>query len=275
LQKEVLGSGDTLYFALLRQWLLDCDQHSKHYRCVLDNTEPSFLPTRLLCVGGSDPSRLQLRETKSISEADAVTYIALSHRWDDPSDEKKKVYCTTRDNYAERLKGFTRDSLPKTFQDAINLTRALGQNFLWIDALCIIQTVQGADDEDWKHEAGRMEETFGSAYCTIAADSALGWDHGFLPSASALPVTHLPQSARLVCTYNTNHDFDFENDVNNSELNERAWVLQERVLSRRILHFTSINTYFACGLGVRCGYIANQTMLEPSLWLNCRSVDFG
>jgi hypothetical protein len=135
---------------------------------------------------------LELRETRLINKAAVVTYVALSHCWGRLSDEQKKAYCTTRDNYTDRLKGIAMDALPKTFRDAIRVTRELRQEYLWIDVLCIIQAVQGADDEDWKNEAERMEETFGSAYCTIAADLAVGWERGFLPLVSALLVTDPP-----------------------------------------------------------------------------------
>jgi hypothetical protein len=44
----------------------------------------------------------------------------------------------------------------------------------------------------------------------------------------------------------------FQVDVLGGTLNTRAWVLQERALSRRTLHFTDRQTYWECGGGVRC-----------------------
>ena len=162
-----------------------------------------------------------------MNNSEGAVYVALSHRWGNPTVEKRKDYCTTRENYQDRLKGFSFDKLPRTFRDAVKTTRALKEEYIWIDALCIIQAVEGADNKDWKNKAGRIEETFGSAYCTIAADSALNWEDGFLPQESGLPLTDAHQSRELIYTCNTNYKFNFDNDVNNSELNERAWVLQE------------------------------------------------
>ncbi|KAF2259944.1 hypothetical protein CC78DRAFT_41509 [Lojkania enalia] len=61
---------------------------------------------------------------------------------------------------------------------------------------------------NWGSECRRMEEVFASAYCTIA----------FSPAVNAVG--------------------NFEDDVENAELSTRGWILQERALSRRTIHFT-------------------------------------
>ncbi len=45
---------------------------------------------------------------------------------------------------------------------------------------------------------------------------------------------------------------DFRLHVDQSELNRRGWVLQERVLSRRTIYFTATQSYWECGGGVWC-----------------------
>ncbi|KAK0715889.1 hypothetical protein B0H67DRAFT_447179, partial [Lasiosphaeris hirsuta] len=47
------------------------------------------------------------------------------------------------------------EALPKTFKDAIRVTRYLGLDHLWIDSLCIIQD----SAENWRAESGMMTET--------------------------------------------------------------------------------------------------------------------
>src|ERR1700712_4430087 len=94
-----------------------------------------------------------------------------------------------------------------------------------------------------------MEQVFSSAYFTITAESARDWKQGFL-------VRKLPQYTKVhnsgVSRYASNTKDNFKSDVNSSGLNKRALVLQERVLSRWILHFTETHTYFACGQRICC-----------------------
>lgn len=57
--------------------------------------------------------------------------------------------------------------LPELFRDAARVTKRLGLQYLWIDALWIVQD----SAEDWTAEASKMAEIYGNAYLTIAADS--------------------------------------------------------------------------------------------------------
>jgi hypothetical protein len=52
---------------------------------------------------------------------------------------------------------------------------------------------------------------------------------------------------------------NFKEHVLDGALNRRGWVLQEHALARRTVFFTTHQTYFECGRGVRC-----ETMTKMS-----------
>jgi hypothetical protein len=103
-----------------------------------------------------------------------------------------------------------------------------------------------------------MEDVFASAYCTIAATSAADSNAGFLTRNTSTEYVRVQDGAGNEVYVCTQMD-DFESDVENAELNKRAWVLQERLLSRRTLHFSANQAYWECGKGVYC---ENLTMMR-------------
>lgn len=216
-----------MHFDLIRAWLKVCNDEHK---CRPTN---SFLPTRVVDVGKG--------KLYSSASDEIQNYIALSHRWGAGNEWHK--HCLFRSNIKDLHEKMDFTKLPKTFQDAITVTRALGIQYLWIDSLCIIQD----DAEDWATEAKLMEDVFSSAYCTIAASSA-GAD-GFLRSRPSRQFVTIPTASNgpyYVCKMID----DFSGDVEEGELNQRGWVLQERALSHRSIHFTSKQAYWECGEGI-------------------------
>jgi len=80
-----------LFFLLLRKWLQDCDK--KHPECRRRLRKEKFWPKRVIYVG--DPKKLTLVKGKSGGE----DYLALSHCWGPLTEEDKKRFCTTSENY--------------------------------------------------------------------------------------------------------------------------------------------------------------------------------
>lgn len=110
--------------SLAKTWFDDCLR--EHPQCRKKTTP--FLPHRVIDVKGD---RLRLFTPRS----DAMGHwIALSHCWGSTNTFK-----TTLEMLESHHLGIEWEELPKTFQDAVTVARALEVDYLWIDSLCIIQ----------------------------------------------------------------------------------------------------------------------------------------
>nr|XP_036578630.1 heterokaryon incompatibility protein [Colletotrichum truncatum]KAF6785925.1 heterokaryon incompatibility protein [Colletotrichum truncatum] len=231
------GMNSTEQLTLLKQWLCSCD--SAHDACNRRAGQNDLgMPTRLVKV--TEPMKVL-----SSSTLESCRYIALSHCWGQL--QKHERFCLYRENHTQLQEHIEFNCLPKTFQDAITVTRGLGIDYIWIDTLCIIQD----DKDDWENESTKMEEVFSEAYCTISAASAKSSLDGFLSDRPPRQSVHL-QVKGSPDLYVCPHIDDFHQDVELAEINRRGWVLQERALSRRSIYFTPNQVYWECGDGIRC-----------------------
>lgn len=172
-------------------------------------------------------------------------YVALSHCWGPPS---KRPICTTKDNLSRHIAGISLSCLPKTFQDAVAITRALDLQYLWIDSLCIIQD----DGNDWASEAPRMGELYSHASLVVAASGARDSSEGcFLersPLESSLDIPYITEDGFQQGHVQVNYRKMIPGYAgpDSEPLGGRGWVFQEWVLARRIVHFTSKGMMWSC-----------------------------
>ena len=145
------------YWKLARGWLSECLSH--HTRCKHVTRVEDYSPTRLIEVRANS-SKHELRLYSTSNGPMNEPYMTLSHCWG-----KHPCLRLTSSTHDRLQKGFALAELPPTFQDAIMVTRALGINYLWIDALCIIQD----SVLDWRHEATLMSQVYSNSRCNISA----------------------------------------------------------------------------------------------------------
>ncbi|KAJ9621601.1 hypothetical protein H2203_007088 [Taxawa tesnikishii (nom. ined.)] len=138
------------------------------------------------------------------------------------------------------------NELPETFRDAIQITRALGIRYLWIDALCIVQ----GDKEDWTREAAAMAAVYGSSRVTISAlDSEDSMKGLFLTKQKTVwgvgPLPHCTDAAGFDA-YVRSAQRTLDSVVERAPLNQRGWALQERIVAPRVLHFSKQQVFWEC-----------------------------
>ncbi|KAF4959051.1 hypothetical protein FGADI_1929 [Fusarium gaditjirri] len=172
-----------------------------------------------------------------------MEYLALSYAWGSGHDFAK----TTATNLMEMTKHLPWDDLVKTVQDAITFTRKLGYKYLWVDVLCILQS-EGPDDQrhkdDWSYEAARFGQYYENATLTIAASGAISSQQGLFLDRPALCFDSKPVTLTInqISGGTTSLEVQptspsWELSIKNVPLLTRGWAIQERVLSKRILHF--------------------------------------
>lgn len=150
---------------LSRHWLVTCK--SEHKNCAPRVDEGRhFLPTRLLDVGSPGQESIKLVLSKDISYSGRTDYVALSYCW----GTKRNAACTTQENLIGQMSAIPTESLPRTIKDAVEVTRNFGVQYLWVDALCIIQ-VAASENKDWQSELPNMGRIYRHSLFTIAASS--------------------------------------------------------------------------------------------------------
>ncbi|KAK7912213.1 heterokaryon incompatibility protein [Apiospora marii] len=242
-------SGNVGALELVRHWLFGCLEN--HPSCEDFSSGSGWWPTRLLEISDHHV-RLVMTKTETVRGA----YATISHCWG-----TEPFPTLTSSNLARFTGGILRDELPRSFQEAMETTEALGIRYLWIDCYCIIQD----DQADWLSEAPLMSKVYSNSQINIGAADAAGPRHGMFRERpiNSIIIRPQPSPARGCQAYrltrkdgraqfdgglfNDPLDRAFESKVlRDSSLMTRAWVLQERALSRRMVTFTREEIYWQC-----------------------------
>ncbi|KAH8755589.1 heterokaryon incompatibility protein-domain-containing protein, partial [Hyaloscypha finlandica] len=230
-----------------------------------------IFPTRLLDLQAFNESTLDTRLVEK--PASGSLFATLSHCWGANCDARYQATKSTLPALRHRMRYA---DLPKTYRDAILVCRSLHIRYIWIDSLCIIQDSK----EDWAREAARMAYVYSNAHLTISADWSTNSEGGCFRVIDA-PQGTIPDDAICISSVLSNGERSclyFPSncrswDLDHTHLASRAWAYQERILSRRNLHFTQQQLFWECREG-----FAGEDMVPnysdpsiPSLLLNLRA----
>jgi hypothetical protein len=171
-------------------------------------------------------------------------WVTLSHCWG-----FTRHGITTQYNLRLRKRRIDLGHLPTIFRDAVLITRKLGFRYIWIDSLCILQD----SVSDWRSESLRMDQYYHNSALNISASSASDSTMSIFETGDRLR-GKLKSLTSAEC-HSALHDIrgliylrhgslvDLD-----APLRKRAWVLQESILSHRILWYDADQLRWACNV---------------------------
>ncbi|PVH71590.1 HET-domain-containing protein, partial [Cadophora sp. DSE1049] len=207
------------------------------------NSEVSPSPTRLVDMGFIATGRVKIVEPRKHTEQITGRYVTLSHCWGDI-----EFYHLSNDTLAHFEDGIDLDKLPKTFHHAIDFACRLGVRYIWIDSLCILQD----STKDWLYQSAQMDQVYNNSLCNISATAARNSSEGLYVDRDSKQ--HWIDEVNLNTANGADPpkkytvlDLDFwETAVGQAPVNRRGWVLQERMIAPRVLHFCHDQIAWEC-----------------------------
>ncbi|KAI1267397.1 heterokaryon incompatibility protein-domain-containing protein [Xylariaceae sp. FL1019] len=237
---------NTLSYSLkiAREWLSACEGHEN---CDTSTTQSFSFTPRFIELG---VGKMRLVERDVIQGG--YQYVALSHCWG--KVKPIQALTTNVDSLKEEI---LLSLLPRSFREAIAICRGLQYQYIWIDALCIIQ-----DDElDWKQQSCQMDSIYAGAHLVLSAASATDSSEGFLNKrrlfqerSGTIRIDRIkrtiPYKLRLTHEHGPSDPID-----------RRAWCLQERLCARRYLAFGEEEMLWHCNTTstCECRWMSSQT----------------
>ncbi|KAK3381934.1 heterokaryon incompatibility protein-domain-containing protein [Podospora didyma] len=260
-----LGSNEHL--EVIRSWVSSCNANHGHCSPTRSpaGQRPGFLPTRVIDVKDAGIGEVRLRDRDEIEKEDQggtyPVYWTLSHRWPADPDTILQLRKTTEERFRD---GISVDELSPTFRDAVLLVCRLGYRYIWIDSLCVSQDSL----DDWQKEANVMVDVYRHSFCNLSATGA-SYDPSnsglfcerklnsrlFFPfKTNAMVVNYVTRDQREEKTgpWMVSNKSAWADEVESAPISSRGWVVQERFLATRVLHFTRSQVYWECLESCHC-----------------------
>lgn len=216
----------------IRQWIDSCS--IKHTECLSTVTAPSGM--RLIDVRAR-------KVTPELDPYDRHAFVALSYVWGKNIDSRTCALLKENTAQLEQTNGLK--DLPKTIEDAMTICKNLGQRFLWVDRLCIVQN----DKAKRGHQIHAMADIFQSALLTIVATCGDGIESP-IPGVSTERQTFQSQT-RIAGLQVMSALPQLSRSLPEAPWSKRGWTYQESILSSRKLFFTNLEVWFACNDGLK------------------------
>jgi hypothetical protein len=193
---------------------------------LLDNSlELTTIDVQLRCLVNTEPD---------------VRYIALSYVWGGPQPFQN-TKTRGKELYTPGAVSAEDTAIPQTIRDAIKFVGMLGERYLWVDSLSIIQD----STREKMEQISNMGNIYSRAVLTLVAahgDSCHAGLPGVRPG-SRKTAQHAEQIEGMLLSNELRYMHEI---VEDSIWNTRGWTYPERELSKRCLVFTEKLVYFSC-----------------------------
>jgi hypothetical protein len=200
---------------------------------------------------------IKLLDCYSLAIEDATTdaeYVALSYVIGrSPSRQRRPEHATGRVKL---------EYAPRTIRDAIEFTKNLGKQYLWVDRYCI----QYNDPIELRDELAKMTSIFANAWATVVS---LGSNcNEAIPGVSherTVPFSIRTQYGTLGLDLGS-----LGTVISHSTYATRGWVLQECLLSKCLVYATDGAAAVMHANGAFCEYVESSQLIDSG-WLDARS----
>ena len=200
-------------------------------------------------------SRINVQKMCVVNAQPEWNYICLSYVWGTSPLQPKPQAMQNTIRDLECPFSLERIDLPQTIHDAIKFARDMGELYLWVDCLCIVQD----DEREKKAQINQMDLIYARSLLTIALvageDCNAGIPH--LYREIRKPQQNFVQLSRDRGLMTSEHDGWYKKD---EKWATRGWTYQELHLSRRVLMIFKEMLHWRC----ECDYWNERVCLEPS-----------
>ncbi|KAM0236651.1 hypothetical protein ACHAP5_009287 [Fusarium lateritium] len=224
-------------FDLIKEWIFMCTRiHGDKCNKTVGDVEPISPRLLINVVQGC------IVECKG----EGQRFISLSYTWG-----KTKNFRLVKSNIEQlQEKGALHSDriiaqLPRTILDAIELTKALGETWLWVDSLCVVQD----DKESLIYQLSMMHRIYATSFLTIIAAGGRDAEYGLRGLAGIsssrdinqriLTLPGVERMAYMEPSRVTKGPVGFG-------YNERMWTAQEYDFSKRRLLFHNGQVRWEC-----------------------------
>lgn len=203
-----------------------------------------------------------------VESLESFNYATLSYVWGSPEDQLRlrRQDVEPRDEYSSPWKypEIPYGLIPRTIRDAMSVATEMGLDYMWVDALCIVQD----DQADLEVQIGSMAQIYTNAnLCIVVAtnEPLTSGIRGFSVSRESTiqRVTDVAPDLTIGIT-----QLDIYTILSRSKWASRAWTYQEHMLSRRSIIFTNSEMLFHCGTETHREYCSGT-------WREASVLDWG